>query len=117
MTYRVIDVSEVEPVANGRIRPMRRALEIESFGINELTLPADSTSYPEHDELKTGQDELFLVLEGTGTMTVDGDSFELRPGRYVYVTPESRRYIEPGSNGLRIVAVGVPAGGAHGGRI
>jgi hypothetical protein len=50
-------------------------------------------------------------------MTIDGDSFELVPGRYVYVTPESKRHIAPGPSGLRFVAIGAPAGGKHGGRI
>jgi mannose-6-phosphate isomerase-like protein (cupin superfamily) len=117
MTYRFIDVGEVEPLFNGRIRPVRKALEIESFGVNEFELAAGSTTYPEHDELKTGQDELFVILEGDGTMTIDGESFELLPGRYVYVTPESRRHIAPGSKGLRYIAIGAPADAKHGGRI
>jgi mannose-6-phosphate isomerase-like protein (cupin superfamily) len=50
-------------------------------------------------------------------MTIDGESFELKPGRYVYVTPESKRHIAPGSSGLRYIAIGAPAGGEHGGRI
>jgi hypothetical protein len=50
-------------------------------------------------------------------MTIDGESFELVPGRYVYVTPESKRHIAPGSNGLRYVAFGAPADAKHGGRI
>jgi quercetin dioxygenase-like cupin family protein len=117
MTYRFVDASELEPMFNGRVRPVRKALEIESFCVNEFELAAGSTSYPEHDELKTGQDELFVVLEGSGTMTVDGESFELVPGRYVFVTPESRRHIDPGPDGLRYVAFGAPAAGKHGGRI
>ena len=117
MSYRFIDVGEVEPLFNGRIRPVRKALEIESFGVNEFELAAGSTTYPEHDELKTGQDELFVVLEGSGTMTIDGESFELVPGRYVYVTPESRRHIAPGLGGMRYIAIGAPADGKHGGRI
>jgi mannose-6-phosphate isomerase-like protein (cupin superfamily) len=117
MSYRFVDVKELEPLSGGRIRPVRRALEIESFGVNEFELAAGSDTYPEHDELKTGQDELFVILDGSGTMTVDGESFELQPGRYVYVTPESRRHIDPGPNGLRYVAFGAPAAGKHGGRI
>ena len=117
MTYRFIDVGKVEPLFNGRIRPVRKALEIESFGVNEFELAGGSDTYPEHDELKTGQDELFVILEGDGTMTIDGESFELVPGRYVYVTPESKRHIAPGSSGLRYVAFGAPADAKHGGRI
>jgi mannose-6-phosphate isomerase-like protein (cupin superfamily) len=117
MTYRFIDVQELEPLFHGRVRAVRKALEIESFGVNEFELTAGSTTYPEHDELKTGQDELFVVLEGSGTMTIDGESFELMPGRYVYVTPESKRHIAPGPSGLRYVAFGAPADAEHGGRI
>ena len=117
MSYRFVDVKEVEPLSGGRIRPVRKALEIESFGVNEFELAAGSTTYPEHDELKTGQDELLVILDGSGTMTVDGESFELQPGRYVYITPESKRHIDPGPNWLRYVAFGAPAAGKHGGRI
>ena len=44
MSYRFIDVNEVEPLFNGRVRPLRRALEIESFGVNEFSLAAGSTT-------------------------------------------------------------------------
>jgi len=117
MSYRFIDVRDLEPIANGRIWPVRKALDISSFGINELELAAGSDTYPEHDELKTGQDELFYVLSGSGTMTIDGETVELVPGRYVFVTPESRRHIAPGPEGLRYLVVAAQADGVHGGRI
>ena len=37
----------------------------------------------EHDEADTGQQELYVVLGGSGALRVDGDEVELRPGRYV----------------------------------
>jgi len=117
MSYRFIDVGEVEPLFNGRIRPVRKALEIESFGVNEFELAAGSDHLPRARRAETGQDELFVILEGDGTMTIDGESFELLPGRYVYVTPESRRHIAPGPSGLRYIAIGAPADAKHGGRI
>ena len=49
-------------------------------------------------------------------MTVDGEEIELVPGRFVFVTPESKRHIAPGAEGVRFIAVGVPADTRHGGR-
>ncbi len=116
MTYRYLDAKDVEP-QHGVLRPIRRTLEIESFGVNEIELPPNSETYPEHDETKTNHDELYIVLEGSATMTIDGETLGLVPGHYVYVTPESKHHIAPGSSGLRYVAIGAPAEGKHGGRI
>ena len=115
MSYRFVDAHDLERRL-GVLRSIRKALGIESFGVNEIELPPHATAYPEHDELKTNQDELYLVLEGAATMTVDGDLIELVPGRYVFVTPESRRHIAPGAEGVRFLAVGALAGTSFGAR-
>jgi mannose-6-phosphate isomerase-like protein (cupin superfamily) len=115
VTYRFVDVKELEP-EYGVLRKVRKALDIGSFGVNEITLPPLADGYPEHDELKTNQDELYVVLEGAATMTVDGEALELVPGRYVFVTPESKRHIAPGAEGVRFVAFGVSADHRHDGR-
>jgi mannose-6-phosphate isomerase-like protein (cupin superfamily) len=115
MTYRFVDANELEP-EHGVLRKLREALEIGSFGVNEITLPPSTDGYPEHDELKTGQDELYVVLEGSGSMTIDGETLEIVPGCYVFVTPESRRHIAPGAEGVRFVAFGVSADNRHSGR-
>ena len=65
MSYRFIDVGEVEPLFNGRIRPVRKALEIESFGVNEFELAAGSTTYPEHDELRPARTSSSSSSRGT----------------------------------------------------
>ncbi len=115
MTYRYVDARDIEPRLRV-LRPVRAALEIGSFGINEIDLPPQADGYPEHDELKSNHDELYVGLEGAATMTIDGEEVELVPGRYVYVTPESRRHIAPGAEGIRFIAVGVAADHEHRGR-
>lgn len=110
MSYQYIDAADIKPRLRV-LRPIRKSLGLESVGVNEIELPPNSELHPEHDELKTNQDELYIVLEGAATMTVDGERLELVPGRYVWVTPESRRQITPGSEGVRFVVVGAPAGG------
>jgi quercetin dioxygenase-like cupin family protein len=105
---RWVDASELAPV-NGRVRRIRDALGVEAFGIDELTLQPNEEGFP-HDESAGAQEEVFLVLRGSGTMHVDGDDIALRPGRYVFVTPEAHRQLVAGPEGLTWVCVGAPKG-------
>ena len=49
-----------------------------------------------------------------GTITVDGDEIELKEGRCVFVSPEARRKIVAGAEGLHCMAIGAPAGSYRG---
>ena len=106
MGYSVADADEVE----GRLKKIRAALGVSAFGINQVELPAGYDRYPDHDELETGHEEVFYCLRGSGVIRVDGDEVELRPGRYVLVTPEARRKLVPGDDGMTVIVVG--GGGA-----
>ena len=63
---------------------IRRALGTTAFGINEVRLPAGFEG-PEHDEVETGHEEVYIVLEGGGTFTVDGDAVAVAGGDYLRV--------------------------------
>lgn len=106
MAYAVADSGEVE----GRFKKIRAALGLESFGINEVYLPPGFESYPDHDELETGHDEIFYCLSGRGSIRIDGEDVELRPGRYVWVTPEAKRKLVPGDEGMTVIVVGAGGG-------
>jgi hypothetical protein len=41
-------------------------------------------------------------------MIVDGEEVELKPGRFVYVSPDAIRRLHAGPEGLTWVAVGAP---------
>src|SRR3954467_11047346 len=75
----------------GRDIPVREHLGIHAFGINAFTPAEDGTLVNEHDEVGTGQEELYIVLDGNVTFEIDGESVDAPPGTYVYVGPESRR--------------------------
>ena len=114
MSYRVADASEIK-TRIGALLCVRRELGIRSFGINQVDVPAYWDDYPEHDERETNHEELYLCLRGGGTIEVDGESVDLVPGRYVLVTPDSRRRIRAGGEGLSYVAIGAPADRDYGG--
>jgi mannose-6-phosphate isomerase-like protein (cupin superfamily) len=109
MGYAFCDADEVEAI-NGVFRPIRRALGVTAFGINQEELPPNGEEYPDHDHAGDGQEEVFYVLGGSGRMVVDGEDVELKPGRYVLVEPASKRKILPGDDGLRLIIVGSPPG-------
>ena len=60
--------------------PLQHALGIDTFGANLFVAThADQTLVEAHDERKSGQQELYLVLEGEVVFQLDGE--EVRVGR------------------------------------
>jgi quercetin dioxygenase-like cupin family protein len=111
MTYKVVDAKDVE-ARRGVFRLVRRALGVTAFGINQVDLPPNAQGH-EHDETGSGQEEVYLALAGSGVLRVDGKDIEMRPGRYVLVSPESTRLPIAGPDGFSWVCVGGVPGGAY----
>jgi mannose-6-phosphate isomerase-like protein (cupin superfamily) len=53
---------------------------------------------------------VYAIVAGSGTLRVDGEEVALRPGLFVYCSPEARRQMCAGTEGL--VWIGVGATGA-----
>ena len=109
MGYTMCDAEEVGAM-RGVFRPIRRALGVTAFGINQEELPPNGDAYPDHDHAEDGQEEVFYVLAGAGKVVFDVEDVALKPGRYVFVEPGSKRKILPGDEGLRLICVGSPPG-------
>jgi len=109
MAFKALHESEIEAEREGRVKRIRTALGVSAFGINQMTFaPGGAGSL--HDESATGQEEVYLVLAGGGTMAVDGEEVPLRPGSYVFVPPGTERQVRAGDDGLSYVCVGSPPG-------
>lgn len=108
MGYDVVDVSSLGGEGpGGAVRFVRRRLQATAFGINWFELGPGQTGH-EHDEADSGQEEVYVTIGGSGTLTVDGDELELRPGTCVRVDAGSTRVPKAGADGLVFVAVGAP---------
>jgi hypothetical protein len=86
---RVARLDDIE--RRGRSIPVREHLGIHAFGVNAYTPGEDGTLINDHDESGSGQEELYLVLDGNASFEVDGETFDAPPGTFVSVPPESRR--------------------------
>jgi uncharacterized cupin superfamily protein len=72
--------------------PLQHALGIDTFGANLFVATyADQPLVDEHDERESGQQELYLVLEGEVTFRLDGEEARLGEGSAVAVTDPSVR--------------------------
>jgi (S)-ureidoglycine aminohydrolase len=79
-----------------------------SFGINAVELPPGE-SIPEHDETERAHEEVFLVLEGSPTLVVDGADHALRAGSFARLDPEPKRTVRNDGDALaRVLIVSAP---------
>lgn len=110
MAYEVVDVAEVEGAHGGMFRGLRQPLGVTAFGVNQLELPPD-TEGPEHDHSGDGQEEVYVIIRGGGTLRADGVDTALHAGHYVFCSPEQRRQLISGPDGLTWVGIGCQPGG------
>ncbi len=87
MGYSVVDVEDV-PYTWGTFKFVRHHIGATAFGFAQIDFPPDKVG-SEHDETESGQEEVYLTLSGAGTLDVDGETVEMRPGRYVLVPPDA----------------------------
>ena len=106
--WKVARLDDIE--RRGRDIPVREHFGIQAFGINAYTPGEDGTLINDHDEAGSGQEELYIVLDGTATFEIDGETFEAQPGTLVFVGPESRR---TATGDGTILAVGATPGQAY----
>ena len=90
-----------------------RGLGVTAWGMNLLRLPPDWPGYPNHDHAKDGQEEVYVVLEGSGKLAADGLSWDLVPGTLARVGAAQKRTITPGPGGVTILALGGTPGKAY----
>ena len=118
LTYRSITANSVNTVMSWGLTPddvaILNAPLFHTGGLNVFTAPAEGTVLlAPHDERQSGQQELYLVLEGEVAFTLDGEELAATAGTVVAVPdPAVRRGAVARTAGARILAVGAkPVGG------
>jgi quercetin dioxygenase-like cupin family protein len=106
MSYDTVDYEAVEPVGDG-LYFLRDALDCENLGVSVFECDPGWTG-KEHDHAEDGQEEVYLLLEGSATVTVDGDEVSMSAGDALRVDPESTRQVRTNDEPARLVVVGAP---------
>jgi quercetin dioxygenase-like cupin family protein len=96
--------ADLEPESDERFVTLRRSLGVSTFGLNQIRLqPRQRLRIHRHAR----QEEVYLVLEGTLTLVVEGKEHVLERGRLVRVAPDLRRQLVNASNApVLLIALG-----------
>ena len=106
----MVDASEVE-ASNGVVRGLSAPLGVGNFKVNRLELPAGGET-PEHDHAANSEEEVYAVIGGSGTLVIGDEEIALRPGHFVFCSPDVRRQMRAGADGLVYVGIGATGGAA-----
>ena len=73
----VKDFDELDSSYEGAFMHAAKTLGVTSWGMNIERLPAGWADYPLHDHVGDGQEEVYVVLEGSVTRTLFPGLYEL----------------------------------------
>jgi quercetin dioxygenase-like cupin family protein len=93
-------------------RPVRRRFDVRAFGVNAWTGENAGDHVIERHREPDGPEELYAVLEGHATFTIDGESVDAPRGTFVFVPPNTVREAVAVDPGTTVLAVGAPCGDA-----
>jgi quercetin dioxygenase-like cupin family protein len=110
--FTVRRLDELPAYGDGVFQPVAVPLGVTSFGMNIMRWPPHSSGHPEHDERKSGQEEIYLVLSGSGRLVVGGEEIALEQGVVVRVGPGERRQMLADDDGLEVLCLGAVPGEA-----
>jgi tetratricopeptide (TPR) repeat protein len=106
-----LSLDEVEgiPVLGSLVwKPVRRTLGVTAFGINAYTAANEGDDVVEdHTESPLGHEEIYVVMTGHATFTVDGEEVDAPAGTLVYLDdPAQRRAAVAKEPNTTVLAIG-----------
>jgi len=93
--WKVSRITEIPTVSDGAPDdpiwyPLQHAMGIETFGVNMFVADRiDQMLVEEHDERESGQQELYVVLEGAALFRLDQERAQLDRGTALAITDPS----------------------------
>jgi hypothetical protein len=108
---KVLHLDEIEgiPVFGTLMwKPVRKTLGVTAFGINAYTAAnAGDEVVEEHTEQQLGHEEIYAVVSGHATFTVDGEKIDAPAGTLVYLDDVTqKRHAVANEPGTTVLAIG-----------
>jgi len=105
---RIDEFEEMEGSGGATWRLARKTLGAEAFGFNVVDIEAGG-EIPAHDHTGDDQEEVFIILDGQGTIVTDGEEHDAPAGTFCRFAPEVNRTIRNNSDApVRALLIGVP---------
>jgi len=112
--FTVTRFDEMEPILGGFFLRARASLGASAFGMQILQMqPGGGDFYPNHNHAHDGQEEVYVVLSGSAEFDIEGTRVRAEPETAIRVAPGTKRHIDPGSDGVRILVIGGVPGGVY----
>jgi tetratricopeptide (TPR) repeat protein len=114
----VLSLADLDKVDMGDLiyRPIRRAMGVSAFGINAYTAEnAGDEVIEDHDEQGDGSghhEELYVVMTGHATFTLDGETVDAPAGTFLLARPEQRRAAVAAAEETTVLVIGGKPGAA-----
>ena len=99
-----------------KFRTVGKELGVTAWGMNVIEIEAGCLAYPEHDHVKDGQEEVYVVLRGSATFQVGEQKIVLKESDLIRVGPAIKRKIVSGEKGVTVLALGATPGKAYASR-
>ncbi|HEX4323447.1 MAG TPA: cupin domain-containing protein [Gaiellaceae bacterium] len=111
--YTILTLDEVDraPHRNSNLIPIRHTLDFRPAGVNAWTADAGGQLIPPHEE-DSGNEELYVVVRGRATFTVDEEEADAGAGTLVFVPAEDFRTAVAAQDGTIVLVVGATIGEA-----
>ena len=93
----------------GAVHFVRRELGVEAFGINWFEIPPN-TEGRQHDESETDQEEVNVIIRGSGVYRIEGEDVPVSVGSFLRFDPGTTRMPIAGGEGMTMIAVGARRG-------
>ena len=111
--YTAKGIGDMEAGFGGGFVKARAELGVSAFGMQVIQMPPNYGDYPEHDHADSGQEEVFIALEGSGWMDIEGERVDLDGETLVRVGAGAKRKLYAGPEGIRMLAIGGAPGQAY----
>jgi tetratricopeptide (TPR) repeat protein len=114
--YEILSLDDLDSytttAGSQRLRPLRRRLGFQPFGVNVWEAESIGDHVIERHREPDGVEELYLVLRGRARFTVADETFDAPVGTLVHAPPGTLREATGVEAGTTVLALGAKAGEA-----
>lgn len=115
--YEILSIDELDHYPSAAadapiLLPLRRRVGFQPFGVNCWAASAAGAHVIERHDERDGDEELYVVVRGHATFTVDGETIPAREGTLIHVPPDTMREAIADDAGTIVLALGAKSGEA-----